>query len=771
MSVILTSLVLLPALQDPIDLGHRLELFVDDHLIESLEGAALVLHPPVDRGKVLGFDEAWEGGFSGYVTVLHDRSDQVHPFRMVYRGRQLGTKDNTPAERTCLAWSADGITWEKPELGLFDTGGSKANNVILAEIGPVTHNFTPLLDTRPGVPFDERYKGLGGNETSGLVPYASSDGIHWRRLSEQGVITDGKFDSQNVAFWSQHEGQYVCYFRTWSGGGWQGYRTVSRAPSPDFVSWSKTTDMTYGDAPREHLYTNQTQPCARAPHLYLATAARFFPGRRVLNPEQAAELGVDPDYLSDCSDGVLLTSRGGTSYQREFLEGFIRPGIGLSNWTSRTNYPACGVLQTGPQELSLYVQHDYAQPTAHVRRYTLRLDGFASAHAGYEGGQLVSKSITFEGDELLLNFATSAAGEVRVALNEVDGAPIEGFTLADCAPLIGNDLARPVLWKREVNELAGRAVRMHVTLKDADVFSFRFAPAPVEGHPLIVQGNGKLAILDAEGAVEWEVPWGGIHDVHVLDSGNVMVQRGNHEVVEIDRATKAIVWSYDATKNPDNAGRRVEIHAFQPLAGGRVMIAESGPGRIIEVERDGTVTHELKLHVDQPHHHHDTRLARKLASGNYLVCHELDGAVREYATDGTVVWDYDVPMFGRGPAGGHGLEAFGNDVFGAVRLLSGNTLIATGNGHSVLEVTPDKDIVWALHQDDLAGVRLAWVTTLEVLENGNLVIGNCHAGPGQPLLVEIDRATKEVLWTFDGYDQFGNSVPNTQLLDTPGAIR
>ena len=175
--------------------------------------------------------------------------------------------------------------------------------------------------------------------------------------------------------------------------------------------------------------------------------------------------------------------------------------------------------------------------------------------------------------------------------------------------------------------------------------------------------------------------------------------------------------------------------------------------------------------INNPHPHTDTRLVRKLSNGNYLVCHEGDGAVREYAPDGVVVWEYSVPLFGRKPAGGHGPESFGNKCFSAVRLKNGHTLIATGNGHSVLEVDHQKSIVWKLTQDELPGIRLAWVTTLEVLPGGNLVIGNCHAGPGQPLLIEIERPGKKVVWTLDRFDDFGNSVSNSQVLDAPGALR
>lgn len=295
-----------------------------------------------------------------------------------------------------------------------------------------------------------------------------------------------------------------------------------------------------------------------------------------------------------------------------------------------------------------------------------------------------------------------------------------------------------------------------------------FLPAQ---HRLVTQGNGKLAIVEKDGSISWEMKWGGIHDLHVLKNGHIMVQRNMREVVEIDPATKKIVWSYDASQQNGNRGKRVEVHAFQPLDNDRIMIAESGPARIIEIDRQGKIHKQFPLKVDHPHPHTDTRLARKLKNGHYLVCHEGDGVVREYDETGKVIWEYDVPLFGKSPRGGHGPEAFGNKAFAAVRLENGNTLIATGNGHSVLEVTPAKKIVWKISQHDLPGITLAWVTTLEVLPNGNYVIGNCHAGPKNPLLIEIDPESKKVIWTFDQFQVFGNSVPNSQLLDVSESRR
>ena len=297
-------------------------------------------------------------------------------------------------------------------------------------------------------------------------------------------------------------------------------------------------------------------------------------------------------------------------------------------------------------------------------------------------------------------------------------------------------------------------------------------PAYVQAqHALAIQGNDTLAIVDAKGVVEWEMQWLGIHDMHVLSNGNIMVQRGWGEVVEIDRATQQIVWCYNSAVMNGNLGQPVEVHAFQPLEDGSVMIAESGPGRIIEVDRTGKLLKQVKLKLTNPHPHMDTRLVRKIANGNYLVCHEGDGLLREYdGGNGDVVWEYEVPLFDKPRADGHGPEAWGNKLYGAVRLPNGNTLIATGNGHSVIEVTPEKKVVWHLAGDELPGIQLAWVTTIEVLPNGNYVIGNCHAGEGNPLLVEIEPKSKKVVWTFDQFDTWGNSVPTTQLLDVDGKV-
>ena len=279
------------------------------------------------------------------------------------------------------------------------------------------------------------------------------------------------FDSQNVAFWSASEGKYVCYFRVFKDK----LRRVARATSDDFLSWSAPVLMEYvadgKPAPLDQLYTNQTHPYFRAPHLYVSIAARFVEGRQVLSEEEAKALGVDPAYFKDTSDAVFLTTRGGGTYDRTFPGSFIRPGIGARNWVSRTNYPACNVVQTGETEMSVYVNQDYAQSTAHLRRYSMRLDGFASVRAPCEGGELLTKPLSFAGRRLFLNFSTSAAGSIRVKLE----GP-EGGVLAESADVIGNEIEREVRWKggADPGAWAGRPARLRFQMKDADLFSFRF---------------------------------------------------------------------------------------------------------------------------------------------------------------------------------------------------------------------------------------------------------------------------------------------------------
>ncbi len=177
---------------EPVNIGSRLELFVDDYLIGQTKGDVhrqLILPDP--KEVVFETGEPWEGNTSGYYTVFQDGD----LYRMIYRGWQHDAKMKaTHKEVTCYAESKDGIRWKKPKLGLFDWSGSKDNNIVW--LGPGTHNFTAFRDDNPKAPVEARYKAFGGVGSfgGGLVPFESPDCTHWKLTQKMPVITNGAFD-------------------------------------------------------------------------------------------------------------------------------------------------------------------------------------------------------------------------------------------------------------------------------------------------------------------------------------------------------------------------------------------------------------------------------------------------------------------------------------------------------------------------------------------------------------------------------------------------
>ena len=458
-----------------IDIGSRRELFVDHYLIDRLDGAFLALHEPRDEGTVLCYDKPWEGVYSNAGSVMKVDDE----FRLYYRAMP-SIKDGTSGESTCLALSDDGLEWRRPNLGLFELHGTKENNAILAQQPPFSHNFMPLLDERPGVAEDERFKAVAGIHETGLCMFVSADGLSWRRMMDEPGLTSEEFafDSPNLAFWSDAEQCYVCYFRTWRDR----VRWVSRSTSDDFVHWGPAEEMEFwhagAPAPVEHIYTTGTHPYFRAPHIYVAMPRRFMASRRVLSEEEAERLEIDPSQRACCSDSIFMTSRGGSRYDRTFMQAFVRPGPDRCNWSSRPGTIAAGVVQTGPREMSLLRNGHYGRHTNHVRRWSMRLDGFASVRAPYAGGELVTKPFSFSGSQLSINYDTSAAGSLRVEVQDSDGQPIAGYALDDAQEIVGDEMERVVSWQAgtDVGPLQRKPIRLRFVMNDADVYSLQFQP-------------------------------------------------------------------------------------------------------------------------------------------------------------------------------------------------------------------------------------------------------------------------------------------------------
>lgn len=470
------------AASEPVDIGSRRELFVDEALIARREGVELRLHQPTPREIVLVHDAPWEGSGTGYHTIFRDGPI----LRMYYVAGPLTTENGTKMPSrplvACYAESRDGIHWEKPNLGLFEFEGSKNNNIIWAAKG--LDNFTPFKDPNPDAPADELYKSVSSGP-GGLFAFKSSDGVHWTRLGEGPIITKGAFDTQNNAFWDPIRKHYWCYVRDFHNG----VRDIRVSTSPDFRNWTEPAPITFGDAPDEALYTNQVRPYDRAPHIFLGFPARYV--ERPWSPSYDALPDVEhrknrmkfaPRYGTALTDCQFMSSRDGRTFRR-WDETFIRPGPERrDNWVYGDGYIGLGLIElpaedpTAAPELAIYMGEGHWKDAERLRRHTIRVDGFASLHARRAPGEAVTKPVVFAGKTLTLNFSTSAAGSVRVELQDADGAPAPGFALDDCDEIFGDSLDRPVSWRgqTDVSQIAGRPTRVRFVLADADVYSFQF---------------------------------------------------------------------------------------------------------------------------------------------------------------------------------------------------------------------------------------------------------------------------------------------------------
>lgn len=441
--------IAVPLAAEPI--GSRLEPFVDEHLIDRLTGSArLQVQQPQARDVAIVADAPWEGNTSAYFVIFRD----ADRYRLYYRGTHWDEAEKKPAHRevTCYAESTDGLRFTKPELGLFDFGGSKANNIVWD--GEGAHCFTPFRDTNPNCPPDSRYKALTWVK-GGLLAMGSADGIHWRKLADAPVITKGAFDSQNLAFFDERLGRYREYHRAF-----RVVRDIMTGTSDDFLTWTEPQFLDYPHAPPEHLYTNTVRPCPGAPHILIGFPTRFLPATNHTEP-------------------TFMSSRDGLTFRR-FMDAVIPETAPTDRAGNRSNYMAWGVVERPeePSAMSVYaLEAYYTGPGTRLRRFTFRRDGFVAVTADDAGGDLLTRPLTFTGSTLQLNLLPRAGGSVRVELQDSAGAPLPGFTLSESVPITGDHLAAAAAWTSgaDVASLRGRPIRIRLVLTRADVFAFRFA--------------------------------------------------------------------------------------------------------------------------------------------------------------------------------------------------------------------------------------------------------------------------------------------------------
>lgn len=482
------------------------EVCWDTHIVDKMEGAVRVqMHKPEKKNAALVCDDVWESTTCGWSGVWKIGDT----YRLYYR--TWGSVDEHK-EGYCVAFSKDGKTFEKAELELYELGGTKKNNVFFTE-NRYIDNFSVHYDENPDCPPDEKFKALslishhpplkmedGSDLYTELGYYKSCDGIKFEFVRILDV--PGVFDTYNVVFWDPDINEYRMYVRDFHNEDGSrsryeptaamevAYRDIRYTHSKDFVHWSTPEIIKFSDGVSnlQH-YTNQIYKYPRAPHMFIGVPVRYLKpelddknfkylpkwdgGRKELLDAGRREGAV----VTDC---VLITSRDGLNFDR-CNEAFLSPEMEKEyNWRYGEGYTSYRTVETvsdenpAVNELSFYMP-DFEGPRrskiTKFIRYTLRLDGYFSWHGDYAMGTVTTKPVSFDGDSLEINFATSALGYVRFIICDEDGNALEGY---DSGRIFGNSLSRPVDFDKPLSLLSGKTVRLKIELKDSDIYSFKF---------------------------------------------------------------------------------------------------------------------------------------------------------------------------------------------------------------------------------------------------------------------------------------------------------
>ena len=527
---------------EPINIGSRVEPMIDNYLIDQQTGAlGLELHQVVRQSDAITFDKPWEGNNSNYATVLKDGDT----FLLYYRGSALflgpGTVSGVHFGTTCVMTSQDGIHWTRPDLGFVERAGWEHNNIILTYDPSIENpdysnlyagndvlsgnkvpftgaaaNFTPMIDTNPNCPPDEKFKAVGsGGSDRLLYAFKSPDGIHWSMIQEQPIIYDGMLDSQNLTFWDPVQQRYYAYYRDFKNKVGDNRildpktnfsemdRDVKVATSTDFIHWTPGQWVDWQPDRGTQLYTSQVQLYPGNETLRIGFPVRYTPGTYPYSDVSAPIAESSPYYASVYTDTGFITSRDGQSFQ-VWPEAVLQPPA--DGWFYGFGFTALNLFETpsqapgGTTEWSFYSQDHGAWFGDGVtyNRYSIRKDGFVSASSPLEGGSFVTKPIIFDGEQLTINFETSAAGSLQIEILDAAGNPIPGFTLAECPSLFGNSIDYAVEWNStaRLSDLAGQSVRLRFVLRDADLYAFRFGMATVpEPGTLVLLAAGLLACV------------------------------------------------------------------------------------------------------------------------------------------------------------------------------------------------------------------------------------------------------------------------------------
>ncbi len=478
---------------------HNRILCWDDKMIEQSHGIDIVMHKPEKKNIALLCDNEWEGVHNGYGSIVVVNG----VYRLYYRAsssRHLMNKTMTPGRGViCVAESLDGITFRKPCIGQYDYNGTKYNNIVFQKEGDID-NFSVFYDSNPDCPKGERFKALSQVKTSTtdhrLFYYASEDGYVFREMGE--LSLRGEFDSFNVAFWDEETQQYFAYYRGYhtadgrdlTDTGLTDYvndiRDIRVSTSKDFKTWEHHGIIQLEKGQKEYpLYTNQISKYFRADNAFIGFPVRYVDRAADKRNFAFMPLGDRHEIMTQLytregtalTDCVIMTSSDGITFNRRD-DAYITPGPESgSNWWYGNCYTVYGLVQTqaedfcGSDEISFYMGENYRIKSVNFRRYTVRLDGFFSWYAHDTGGEILTKPFVLAGDEMHINFATSARGGVTVTLCDEGGNALDGYKSYE---MFGDSTDRPVEFTKSLSTLRGKTVRAKFTMHDAHLYSFVF---------------------------------------------------------------------------------------------------------------------------------------------------------------------------------------------------------------------------------------------------------------------------------------------------------
>lgn len=469
---------------------------------EAKTTADFTVGTPVKKETVFVADKPWERGMAHYVNVIFDKekyrmyyiSHMGYANKQEYADNMQGTTIEILDTYVCYAESDDGIHWVKPALGLYEYEGSKENNIILRSIdkpeaGGFFDNFFVFIDTNPKCPPEKRYKATAYMNYYKLGGYTSPDGIHWTLDAIWDM--EGKFDTLNVCWWDERIQKYVAYVRDFhnipdNGDINAGIRDARRTESEDFLQWTTPELITFNESEDYPIYTNNISRYYRNPDIYIGFPTRYEERQewsdsfeqlcgkemRLKVMEQARRYGLT---VTDC---VFMSSRDGLHFDK-CDEALFTPGYEFApNWIYGNCYPAYFMIETPVgdgenKELSMFVSQLYAHGNMVfqdiLERWTLRVDGFACYKAKYGGAKVVTKPFVFDGDELYINFSTSAKGKIFITIRDEDGNE------AKTCELFGDKIDRKVRFENaNIADFAGKPVTLEFEMKDAKIYAFEF---------------------------------------------------------------------------------------------------------------------------------------------------------------------------------------------------------------------------------------------------------------------------------------------------------